>query len=74
MVTVYARTSRGRHSKQLERRLFLILENFSVILFFLTLRDKYNTRTLLLENVEFICTRCETGQKISPKARFSTCF
>jgi hypothetical protein len=40
---------------------------------FLTLQDKHNIRTLSL-NIKFICTRCETGLKSSPKARYSACF
>jgi hypothetical protein len=33
----------------------------------------YNIGTLSL-NIKFICTRCETGMKSSPKARYSACF
>ena len=33
---------------------------------FLTLQDKHNIRTLSL-NIKYICTRCETGLKSSPK-------
>jgi hypothetical protein len=40
---------------------------------FLTLQNKHNIRTLSL-NIKFICTRCETGLKSSPKARYSACF
>ena len=40
---------------------------------FLTLQDKHNIRTLSV-NIKFICTRCETGMKSSPKARYSACF
>jgi hypothetical protein len=40
---------------------------------FMTLQDKHNIRTLSL-NIKFICTRCETGLKGSPKARYSACF
>jgi hypothetical protein len=40
---------------------------------FLTLQDKHNIRTLSL-NIKFICNRCETGIKSSPKARYSACF
>ena len=40
---------------------------------FFTLQDKHNIRTLSL-NIKFICTRCETGLKSSPKARYSACF
>jgi hypothetical protein len=40
---------------------------------FLTLQDKHNILTLSL-NIKFICTRCETGLKSSPKARYSACF
>ena len=39
--------------------------------FFFTLQDKHNIRTLS-ENVKFICTRCEIGQKSLTKACFST--
>jgi abortive infection bacteriophage resistance protein len=34
---------------------------------FLAFQDKHNIRALL-ENIKFICTRCETRQKFSPKA------
>jgi len=37
------------------------------------LQDKHNIRTLSL-NIKFICSRCETGLKSSPKARYSACF
>ena len=40
---------------------------------FLTLQDKHKIRTLSL-NIKFICTRCETGLKSSPMARYSACF
>ena len=40
------------------------------LLTFFTLQDKHNIRTLSL-NIKFICTRCETGLKSSPKARYS---
>jgi hypothetical protein len=40
---------------------------------FLTLQDKHKMRTLSL-NIRFICTRCETGLKSSPKSRYSACF
>ena len=42
------------------------LNNFTVVLCFLTLYDKHNIRTLS-ENIKFICTLCETGQKSSQK-------
>jgi hypothetical protein len=58
---------------KIDKILFFLLfsENLAVILDFLTLQDKHNLRTLL-ENIKFICSSCETGQKSSPKARFST--
>ena len=40
---------------------------------FLMLQDKYHIRKLLV-NIKLICTCCETGQNISPKAQFSTRF
>jgi hypothetical protein len=43
--------------------------NLTSFLTFLTLQDKHNIRTLSL-NIKFICTRCETGLKSSPKARY----
>jgi hypothetical protein len=48
----------------------LNLTNFPT---FLALQDKHNIRTLSL-NIKFICTRCETDLKNSPKARYSACF
>jgi hypothetical protein len=50
-----------------------LLDNLTVVLCFLTLYDKHNIRTLS-ENIKFICTLCETGQKSSLSARFSICF
>ena len=43
------------------------------IYFFFTLGYNHIILTLS-ENIKFICTRCETGQESSSKARFSTCF
>ena len=56
--------------KLLERRLFLLFsDNLAVVLDFLTLQDKHNITTLSVD-IRFICTRCEKGQKIPPKAHF----
>jgi hypothetical protein len=55
------------------KSLFPFCLNLTSFPTFLTLQDKHNIRTLSL-NIKFICTRCETGLKSSPKARYSACF
>jgi hypothetical protein len=45
----------------------------AVVLDFLILQHEHNISKLSV-NIKFICTVFETGQVISPKARFSTCF
>ena len=64
----------GHYWKRLERLLFCYLQ--TIWLLFWTvfiLQDKHNIR-ILSEIIWFICTRCETGQEISPEAHFSVCF
>ena len=61
------------HTVKKQHLFLLFLDNLAVTLGFLTLQDKYNIHTLT-ENIKFICTRCETGQKSSPKVRFSKLF
>jgi len=61
------------HTIKKQHLFLLFLDNLAVTLVFLTLQDKYNIRTLT-ENIKFICTRYKTGQKSSPKVRFSKLF
>jgi predicted RNA-binding protein (virulence factor B family) len=61
------------HIYQINGDKVYILDNLEVVLGFLTLKDKHNICTLS-ENIIFMCTPCGTGQKNSPKTRFSTCF
>jgi hypothetical protein len=56
-------TSQKTPLKMMRMTVFLLFSaNLAVVLCFLTLQDKHNICTLL-ENINFICTHCETGQK-----------
>ena len=53
---------RGHNQKQV----LFFLDNLAVVMGCLTLQDKYNISSLS-KTIKFICTHCETGQKISQK-------
>jgi hypothetical protein len=71
--TVSNNISAGVTEDTIERLFLHFSDNLAVVLDFLTSQDKHNIRTLSV-NVKLIWTCCETGEKSSPKVRFSTCF